>query len=168
MSTLLLLALPLGLMSTTKTASLPIVKKELNKENLYREIVEQEIEYPDIVFAQAMLESGELKSKLAKMNKNLFGMRVPAKRKTSAIGKRYGHAVYSNWIQSVKDYKLYQDYVFKRKGQLSYRSYLNHINKTYAEVGDYVKRLNRVIKEHKHLIRSYEQPKTLQEAYAAN
>ena len=166
MTTLLLIAMPFGLMSTTKIAQ-PIKTKTLSKEALYQEIVDQGIQYPEVVFAQAMLESAELKSKLAKTNKNLFGMRVPKYRETVALGKRYGHAVYSDWTQSVKDYKLYQDYVFQRKGPLSYRSYLSHINKTYAEVSDYVKRLNRVIKEHKPLIESYEEAKVLREAYAA-
>jgi uncharacterized FlgJ-related protein len=166
--TLMLLVLPFGLMSTTKVIEPITVKKELNKETLYKEILAQRIEYPEVVFAQAMLESAELKSQLAKRNKNLFGMRVPKVRETVAVGKRYGHAVYQDWTESVKDYKLYQSYIFMKKGQLSYNSYLKHINKTYAEVGDYVKRLYRVMKEHKKFIEKIEEAEVLREAYASN
>ena len=131
------------------------VNTPLNKENLWTEINNAGIKYPEVVFAQAILESGELKSKLTKNNNNLFGMKIPGKRETLAIGEKYGHAKYSSWQESVWDYKLYQDYIIEKKKITTYKTYVSHLNKTYAEVGDYFKRLTRVMKEHKQLINDY-------------
>ena len=66
--------------------------KPLSKENLWVEIKECNIKFPEIVFAQALLESGELKSTVTKLNNNLFGMKYPYKRNTTAVGVRKGYA----------------------------------------------------------------------------
>ena len=66
----------------------------LTRENLKKELIRQEIPHPEIVFNQAILETGNFTSVLCRKYNNLFGIRH---------GKPYAH--YSNWIESVADYK---------------------------------------------------------------
>jgi flagellum-specific peptidoglycan hydrolase FlgJ len=123
---------------------------ELNKKNLYAIIKEMNIDHPDVVYAQAILESGDFKSRVCKINNNLFGMKVPKKRPTTAVNES-GYAKYTSWIESVKDYKLYQDHVTKNK-DFSRSQYLSILSKGYSETPDYVSRLHRVIRQNKHYI----------------
>lgn len=132
-----------------------VKNEEINYLNLYNEILEQELEFPDIVFAQAVLESGSFTSKVFKSNKNLFGMRLPSRRPTLAVGKKYGYAVYNCWEESVGDYALYQEYYFKNK-KISRSQYLAYIDRTYSETKGYVNRLKRIIKEYSKVL--YEPP----------
>lgn len=84
-------------------------KIELNQENLAKMIVLFEIQHPEMVYKQIILESGNLKSKLAVEGNNLCGMRLPKKRRTLALKKKlYGYAVYPTWVHSVEDYKIWQ------------------------------------------------------------
>lgn len=122
----------------------------LTKENLLNVMRDMDIRHIDIVFAQAMLESGALKSKMCREKNNLFGMKVATRRETTATNKK-GYASYSHWIESVKDYKLYQDYVTKKK-DCSRSEYLFIIAKGYSETPDYVARLNNVIKKNKFIL----------------
>ena len=78
-------------------------------ENLKAEINKLGIVYPDIALAQAKWESTHFTSDIFKENNNLFGMKLPAQRKTTAIGKNRGHAKYETWQDSVEDYKIWQD-----------------------------------------------------------
>ena len=129
----------------------------LNKKNLWVVINDLEIKFPEIVFAQALLESGDFKSDLARNNNNLFGMKKPIKRPTTAEEKtRRGYAVYDHWIESIKDYKLYQDFILGRRKIVNQHQYVSYLNRTYAEINDYSKRVHRVLTEHKLLIQSYE------------
>ena len=54
-------------------------KESITKENLYEQIMKYGIKFPDVVFAQAVLESGQFTSKLFKSANNLFGMKIPTK-----------------------------------------------------------------------------------------
>jgi len=116
----------------------------VNDSLLYFKIKELGILYPDIVFAQAVLESAHFKSSIFKNNNNLFGMRLPKIRKTTAIGKRKGYAVYGNWELSVDDYKLWQNSVPKKylKNKTTYYLYLQ---KVYCEGKYYSSRLKKII-----------------------
>lgn len=68
------------------------------------------IKYPYIVLAQAKIESGNFTSRIFKQNNNLFGMKEPKIRTTTALGTRFGHAYFSNWESSVYDYAMFQNY----------------------------------------------------------
>lgn len=57
------------------------------------ELIRQQIPNPDIVLAQAILETGNFKSPLCKKYHNLFGIRHKG---------RYVH--YRSWKESIKDY----------------------------------------------------------------
>ena len=126
-------------------------EEALTKENLWHTIKEMDIKHPDVVFAQALLESGDFSSKVCKMNNNLFGMKMPETRKTVAHLGFKGYAKYESWKQSIYDYKLYQEHLF-RHGELSRTQYMVKLNRIYSEVSDYAVRLKRVIKENKNVI----------------
>lgn len=108
--------------------------ESINYENLYREIIKQGIEYPDIVFAQAVLESGHFRSKVYRFNNNTFGMRMPRVRETVALKSLNGYAVYSDWQGSVEDYKLYQEYCFKDR-KVSRKYYYQYLDRIYCKAG---------------------------------
>lgn len=108
------------------------------------------IKHPDIVYAQAILETGEFTSPIFRENNNLFGMkyvkdfksRYP--RPTTAIGSQFGHAVYNNWRLSVDDYQLWQD-MFKKTPIESESDYLQLLDSRYAVPGKYVPVLRGII-----------------------
>jgi flagellum-specific peptidoglycan hydrolase FlgJ len=102
-------AKPISNIQTQDQASQLSFAQKFSPQNLQQEIVKQGIKYPDIVMAQAKIESGHFSSPIFKENNNLFGMKLPESRKTTAIGKNRGHAKYNTWQDSVKDYKLWQD-----------------------------------------------------------
>ena len=94
------------------------------------------VKYIDIMVAQARIETGWYKSKIFIHNNNLFGMKLPERRLTTAIGSDRGHAQYISWQQSVADYKLWQSKVLiKNKSR---RKYLSYIGRTYAEDSNYI------------------------------
>lgn len=134
--------------------STDIEKSKLcTKENVYMSIKKSGIEYADIVFAQIILESANLKSKLTKTNNNFVGMRMPRKRETTAAGELHGYAQYLGWEDCIQDYALYQNYAFRKK-KMTRNQYLAYIGKNYSECGTYKKRIMRVIKEHKEFIKT--------------
>ena len=138
------------LVSVTILVSSP-KEETLTKENLWHTIKEMDVEHPDLVFAQALLESGDFSSQVCKRNNNLFGMKMPETRKTVAHPGFKGYARYESWKQSIYDYKLYQEHLF-RNGKLSRFQYMVKLNRTYSAVKDYSLRLKRVIKENKSVI----------------
>lgn len=95
--------------------------------------------------AQAKLESGHFTSHIFKKNHNLFGMKFPRQRKTTAIGANKGHSLYTNWKSSVLDYKLWQDAMIHRVNDEE--SYLLFLKKRYASDPTYVKQLKIMLNE---------------------
>lgn len=100
--------------------------------------------HPEIVLAQAILESGNFSSSIFKENNNLFGMKLARKRRTLAIGKHRGHAVYRTWLDSVNDYILWQQQ-FKVTPIETKEDYLRLLDKMYSEDGSYSRKLRRLI-----------------------
>ena len=132
----------------------------LTEENLRKELEKNHIICPDQVFAQIMIESGNLKSFLSKRANNIMGMRFPVKRTTSAVGiylpssntiirgsqsqlKKYknynNYAVYECWEDCIKDYKYWQEKSFK----LTER-YLIFLGNYYAEDSLYVAKIKKM------------------------
>lgn len=115
-------------------------------------IVQLNIKHPKIVFAQAILESGQFKSVLFEFNHNLFGMRKSYSRPTTGIP--YGletqpcyaylqdYAFYFSWEHSVYDYALWQAAYARTNSETEYFSILN---KMYAEDTKYVIKLKQII-----------------------
>ena len=112
-----------------------------SKENMMRLMYNLKIAHPDIVMAQAIIESGNFKSKIFKENNNLFGMKMPEYRKTTAIGINRGHAVYRNWRESVIDYALWQG---KRARYQTTSQYLRRL-RSYAADPNYITKIKRRI-----------------------
>lgn len=128
----------------------------LSYSNLYKTILDMDIMFPDIVFAQAVIESGNFTSKLTKVNNNIFGMRLPKRRETTAVGEsKSGYAIYCSWIDSVKDYLHWQNYFMKGK-EMSREEYLSLLDRVYAEDERYVSVIRKKIKEHRSLFTNQE------------
>ena len=101
--------------------------------------------YIDIVYAQAIIESGSFKSGLCRNNNNIFGMRLAHSRKTTAIGTRHGYAKYEDWKRSVDDYVLFQNSLKK----MTREQYLKYLNKRYSATQNYSFLLLKTIKNQK-------------------
>jgi uncharacterized FlgJ-related protein len=109
----------------------------LTEQNVYNEILAQNIMFPEIVFKQCMVESGNLKSNIAIENNNLFGLRVyPNSDTTYAIARNRGHLAFKDWRDSVKEYARLQKRNFKPK---YYYLFLKESN--YAESPTYIQKL---------------------------
>jgi flagellum-specific peptidoglycan hydrolase FlgJ len=147
----------LVLLATTMFAS----ARTPNQREVYEELIRLDVKFPDIVLAQTILESGNYSSKVAKQNNNLFGMRMPKVRETTAIGQRYGYARYYNWKDSVKDYKLWQEALLKKYPNMTRGQYKSYINRVYSTGKNYISKINLIIQKNKN---KYEEDST----YASN
>lgn len=125
---------------------------KLNYFNVYNQIISNNIEFADIVFCQAILESGHFKSKVAKYNNNLFGMRHPKKRITKSKGSRYKYAFFDSWVESVIDYKLWQNNFLKNK-KISRKDYMDYIEKKYCGYSNYLNNLNKIHKKYNYMFK---------------
>ena len=95
------------------------------------------IEHPEIVYIQFREESGNGGSALSVKHYNLFGMKYPTKRKTTAVGKtKSGYAIYKSWKDSVEDYKIFQKFYMSG---LSRSQYLSKLRRSYATNPNYLK-----------------------------
>jgi uncharacterized FlgJ-related protein len=127
------------------------VKDSATHLGVYNEILEQGLEFPDIVFAQAVLESGGFTSRLTQKNNNIFGMRNPMKRTTTSVGSYHGYAIYESWRESIEDYYLFQKMLFSTH-KFTRASYLNYLDKYYSTSKGYKTALLKIIKNHKILL----------------
>jgi hypothetical protein len=120
---------------------------EFSKEKLKGYILQLNIKYPQIVLAQAELESGHFKSSIFKENNNFFGMKPAKLRPTTNKGENKGHAVFDTWRDCVNDYALFQAaYLNEIKSQDEYFQYLEQ---NYAEDPKYVDKLKKIIEKNK-------------------
>ena len=146
----ILVGIVIGLLVNFFTPKTTVVYKEINKpnqtiisadivkpysslvdSNVYREIVSNNIYHPDIVLAQAKLETGNYKSKACTVYNNLFGLRKPG-------GSYYK---FNSWQESVKAYK---DWVQnKYTPPNDYYDFLDSIG--YAEDGNYTSKLKDMV-----------------------
>lgn len=111
-------------------------------EKLHAYLVDLNIKFPHIVYAQAVLETGNFSSAVFKGNHNLFGMKEAKVRPTTNLGTDQGHAVYRTWRESVIDYALYQTaYLSEIHSEEEYYAYLS---KFYAEDPSYVSKVQTI------------------------
>ncbi len=126
-----------------EVAYVTIPDKEFSPENLKGYIEDLNIKYPHIVYAQALQETGYFTSAIFRENNNLFGMKEPRVRPTTALGTKRNHAYYSNWMNSTKDYALWQaslsQYVYNEE------EYFELLSRIYAEDTNYIDRLKAII-----------------------
>lgn len=104
----------------------------LSKENLMNELKAQDVQFPEIVAAQALLETGNFKSYSCINRNNLFGLR-----KKDGTYMSFGH-----WTECVAAYKKY---IQKWKQPPSnYYKYLDNLG--YAEDTSYTTKLKQMVK----------------------
>ena len=113
---------------TASTDNLP----ELTIPNLLAEIKKNNIKYPKIVLAQAILETGWFKSSVCRNKHNLFGL-------TNPRTKTYYE--FNHWTESVK---AYYDKVQYRYKDGNYFLWLDKIG--YAEDKTYIRAIIKVLK----------------------
>jgi hypothetical protein len=118
---------------------------EFCEEKLKECLAVTNIKFPEIVYAQMKLETGNFKSKVFRENNNLFGMKVAKSRPTTNKGKKNGHAVYHTWRESVIDYAIYSaKYLSDLKTEEEYLAYLK---KNYSEDPNYIKKVMCIVKK---------------------
>ncbi len=105
---------------------------ELTIPNLLAEIKKNNIKYPKIVLAQAILETGWFKSSVCRNKHNLFGLTNPR------TGKYYE---FDHWTDSVK---AYYEKIQRRYTGGNYLLWLDKIG--YAEEKTYIRAVIRVMK----------------------
>jgi len=117
---------------------------EVFSERLLKQEIERlNLRHPDIVFAQAVLESSRFKSDLFKSNNNMFGMKVARQRPTTAVKSVRGYAWYPTWRESLLDYAMMSSKYFSR---LNRNEYLQYLADNYAEDKKYINKLLNIIR----------------------
>lgn len=112
------------------------------EENILRELIAQDIDYPEIVLAQAIIETGGFTSQSCTKDNNLFGLRK--------LDLSYWK--FSHWTESVRFYKeKIQKYKEKPK---DYYVFLEKL--PYAESQTYIQTIRpvaeRIKKQHKSIL----------------
>nr|DAF63622.1 MAG TPA: Mannosyl-glycoprotein endo-beta-N-acetylglucosaminidase [Podoviridae sp. ctz6O13] len=104
-------------------------KTKLNDSTLRKELIRRGVKHPDIVLAQAKLETGHYTSHVCKRYNNLFGLR-----------HKKGYYKFNTWQESVVAYRDYVQY--KYKGGDYYR-FLERIG--YAEEPNYTNYVRQLV-----------------------
>lgn len=133
----------LGLLVSEPVAPFDLEKKlEVHPRSLesVKDIIKSlNIQHPEVVYRQYVIESGWGTSNLAVTHNNLFGMKYPQNRPTTAYGKTSnGFAKYRSIRDSIIDYALWQSFY---ANNLSETEYLSYLSKVYAEDPKYIWKL---------------------------
>jgi flagellum-specific peptidoglycan hydrolase FlgJ len=126
-----------------------VTNESFSKEKFISEVKLSRFRYPDIIIAQAYIETSHFTSQVWEQNRNLFGMKLPLTRFTLAVDVNLNHAVYKNWKASLKDRLIYEAlYLHKIKDKDEYYEFLD-VN--YARAGGkrYSELIKEIIKTHK-------------------
>lgn len=112
-------------------------------ENYYNYIKSIGIKYPDVVLAQAILESGYFTAPEAKKRNNYLGMMHSNRGYSKSV---YGRqASYNSWQESLHDYKEWQ---YKYAWHLtSQEEYILYLQKVYATDMYYKRKITSILKE---------------------
>lgn len=97
------------------------------------------VKHPDIVYAQAILETGYFKSDLCLNNNNLFGLYDNSNRK---------YYVFEHWSESVLAYVSKVQYKYKGDSSKPPNDYYRFLNKIgYAKDPHYIKKLKKIVND---------------------
>lgn len=118
------------LLVSARAESPPFIDKS-PQEGLWEALEYYDIHHKEIVYAQAILETGHFKSKGCTIGNNLFGLR----------GKHYHR--YNHWTDSVKAYK--EKIQSRYKPKEDYYSFLKRIK--YATNPNYISLLKNIVKQ---------------------
>jgi uncharacterized FlgJ-related protein len=115
----------------------------LNNETLELAVARIRVISPEVIVAQAKLETGHFSSELCVRYNNLFGMKMPRNRPTTAVAETInGYAIYRSWYESVEDMKLFQDY-YRLKGR-DLNDYSAFLSGVYAEDTLYLTKISKL------------------------
>lgn len=150
-SIILLCCITFGICEASKHFSKPQPKaaqvevSEMTKsDSIYNAIIDMRIQYPHIVMAQAILESNNFTSSLMKSNNNIFGMKFPGQRPTTAIGVCKGYAKYISIFSSIEDYALFQEKFMQVNSE---EQYYSKLAKSYASDKKYIHKLKVIVNQ---------------------
>lgn len=119
---------------------------KISYNEVYYTIVKHDIKFPNVVFAQSLIETGHFTSDLLHMENNLFGMKYPSRRETTSSGiSDGGYASYEKWVDSVEDYSLWQQNMLDGKDNITEEEYLRLLGRVYAEDKNYVNKIKWLI-----------------------
>jgi uncharacterized FlgJ-related protein len=104
---------------------------------------ELNIKFPDIVYAQARLETNGFKSRIFRENNNLFGMKTATRRSSTNKGEQHGHAYYDSWRESVVDFALWQCRYLNNVN--TKEEYFQYLKANYAEDPNYINKLRKML-----------------------
>lgn len=104
----------------------------LSEENLYNELVAQGVDFPEIVTAQAILETGHFKSYACLQQNNLFGLR----------NNKGNYMSFPHWTDAVAAYKKYIQR-YNHPVPEDYYAYLQELG--YAEDPQYIDKLKQIV-----------------------
>lgn len=133
-----------GMIINRDTIVIPAERSILSKDNLDYFASEMDIKHWYDVRKQIIQETGFV-SESCTMAYNLFGMKLPGQRETTAIGEFLGHAQYKHWVYSLYDYKLWQDITLEShpmKNNEKYTDWLKRIG--YAKDESYTRAINNI------------------------
>ncbi len=116
--------------------------QDFNYELFYEYMELISIRNKNIVISQSILETNWFSSDIFLENNNLFGMKEPRVRKTTAMGTNRGHAIYNHWTYSVDDYKYWYRYMTRNKEYKNYYNFLTAMG--YAEDIYYIPKLKTI------------------------
>jgi uncharacterized FlgJ-related protein len=133
--------------TTEVTDTLIVHGEKFSEEKLVELLKNCNFKYPYIVLAQAKLESGDFKSKIFKQNNNMFGMKKPRRRTTTASTEKNGYAYYRDWIDCVYDYGFYSCCNLSEVN--SEEEYYAVLSDRYAEDPSYIEKLRELISREK-------------------
>lgn len=133
----------IGRLFITKDAS-----PKKTRDNVWEFIKELGVWYPEYIMAQAVAESG-CGANTPSNSHNMFGMKVPVNRETTAINVGTGdiYAKYKNWELGVIDRVLWELHVFGYK-KPSRKDYLKRLS-AYAEDENYLPKIERIASEYR-------------------
>ena len=126
-----------------------IFEKDVYKRSLTRSLFLEALYYaevlsPEIAYKQAQIETGNFTSNLLWKGNNAFGMKMARRRETTAVRIVYGHAGYSHWYDSIKDYALWQQwYIEKGFDMDDYLAFLKDVG--YATDRHYISKLKSIL-----------------------
>lgn len=116
---------------------------ELNDSTLVSFLREKGAWYPELMAAQAKLETGNYTSNIFMCSNNLFGMKAVTLRKTTQNGDFRGYGTYDSWMESCIDRILWDLHKFSEKP--SYEDYTEKL-RLYAEDEEYIEKLEKIVK----------------------
>ena len=106
------------------------------KEGLKEALEYYDVKHPHIVYAQAILETGNFSSRLCKENNNLFGLYNSKKKK---------YYSFNHWSESIVAYLAFIQY--KYDNNMDYYKFLERIK--YAEDINYINKLKVIVETNK-------------------